>query len=190
MRWWVFAVGAYLVLALQVGAAPMMAKHVGSEAVEPRFPLLLALLVGLFARATAVGVAWGVLGVLTDLIATHNDGLVLVGPYALGYLAGAYLLLQVRQVVLREHALTFGFLILVCGAAAHLVLVGVLEARYWLHVAVAGAATRATAGSAAMELATRMLSLSYTAFLGLVLSPLLFRLIGLFGLSTRTIDRG
>jgi UDP-N-acetylglucosamine diphosphorylase/glucosamine-1-phosphate N-acetyltransferase len=91
---------------------------------------VLVVFVALFApRLTALWAAWG-LGLLLDLAIPREQGL-LVGPQALGLVFGTYFVLQVRNMVFRQRALTVAVLTLLCLVAAGLVDVGVLTIRSW-----------------------------------------------------------
>ncbi|MBI1374970.1 MAG: hypothetical protein GC159_19810 [Phycisphaera sp.] len=174
MRWWVFAILAYLLLALQVGLADAMAWESPYGPVAPRFLLLLAVLVGLWASESVVFTAWGVLGLLTDLASPYAGGLHLVGPYALGYLAGAYFILQVRPMLFRRHPLTIASMMMVSGGAIHLVVIVVFFTRKILGYPLPD-------WSAGDEVMLRLLILLYSAAVGGVLSVVLVRMVPLFG---------
>src|SRR5207244_5051393 len=71
------------------------------------------------------------LGVCIDLLWLHEGAGVftIVGPYALGFLLGAQLVLTLRGLMLRRNPLTLLFLSILAAAAAQLVVVAVLTFR-------------------------------------------------------------
>jgi len=177
MNWAVFAMFTYVALALQMGLASALQIDSRFGAVEPRFVLILAVLIALCASARTTLIAWAVLGALLDLLCTHalaeSRGLTLIGPYALGYLGGGFVALQVRAGILRYHPLAFAFMVLICGAAVHLIVVGVFALRGMLYPDMPG-------WSGGTELLLRLCSLAYTAALGALLAIPLLKTSGLF----------
>lgn len=177
MRWWVFVAMAYLLLGAQVSLADVMAIDSKFGPIQPRFVLLLAVFVGLAAAPRVVMIAALVLGMLVDLTTTwplaHGGALTLIGPYTLGYIIGAYVLLQVRSMVFRQHPLTVGAMMLVAGVAIELIVVAVFTIRAW-YEPVAG-------WSATHELVARSLSLFYSALIGTFLAVPLCALTPVFG---------
>ena len=172
MRWWVFILFAYLVVALQVGVADALAIPSRFGAIQPRLILLLAVFVGLSAAPGVALAAWVALGLVVDLV-SPQPGVTLVGPYALGYLVAGYVLLQGRTMVFRQHPLTMGMMILVCGLAAHLVVVLVFSIRTWYDPL--------PGFSGGTELVRRFFSLLVTGLLGVILAGPIFRLAPVFG---------
>jgi hypothetical protein len=131
MNWLVFAIFVYLFLAVQLGLAPLFSIDVqfaGGD-LTPQFMLMFAVYVGLFAPRSAVFVAWTVIGLLLDLTTTLPGGVVLIGPYALGCLAGAAVIIQLRVMVLRTHMFSHGFCVAVCVLAVQLFVVAALAVR-------------------------------------------------------------
>jgi len=181
MRWWVFAIVAYLLLALQVGLTDAVALQTSHGSVAPRLLLLLAVLVGLWASESVTITAWAILGLLTDLVSPHPGGLHLLGPYTLGYLAGAYIILQVRPMLFRRHPLTVASMMIVCGGAVHLTVVALLTARMLMGAALPD-------WSAADQLTVRMMCLFYSAAVGGVLAIVLVRFVPLFGFETSKVS--
>jgi len=177
MRWWVFAIVAYLLLTVQVALADVLTITSQFGPVTPRFVLLLAVFVALAGPTQVVLIATMILGLLVDLTTTwplpDGGALTLIGPHALGYLAGGYVLLQVRSMVFRQHPLTVGSMMLVGGVAVELIVVSVFTIRAW-YEPVAG-------WSAPHELVARSLSLLYSAVIGTLLAVPLCWLTPLFG---------
>ena len=138
MRWPVFLVSAYVVLALTRGLPDLLALP-SLGGITPSFAAVLAVFIALFAGRSAA--LWGCffLGLLIDL-AVHDyprigvtaHGLCVPGPYALGYTAGALIVLQVRTIVFRRRIITLAFLSLVQVLVATLVTTIVFLLRDWI----------------------------------------------------------
>jgi len=170
MRWTVFALAAYAALALQVG----LARHVSLGSAQPQIVLLLAVFVALSAPTRTAVVACGILGLFMDLLASPYvlaatatlepapQAATILGPYTLGYMAGGYLVVQLRPMLFRHHPLTMAAMALAAGAEAHLLVVGLLWLRNW-YEPIEGFIASA-------ELGVRGLGLLYTAGLGLLLA--------------------
>lgn len=186
MNWSVFAIFAYAFLVLQTGAAPVMEIPTRFGEVGPQFLLLLGVVVGLFAPARTVYLAWAVLGVLVDATSSFSHGpnvesLTLIGPHVLGYLAAAYVALQLRSMVFRQHPFSTGFAIIVAGAAAELVVVLIFSIR--------GMYDPLPAFSALPQLALRGVSLLYSGIVGTILAVPLLRMTMLFGFPSSAANR-
>ena len=167
MRWPVFAVAAYLLLVLDVSVASAMRLEVNAGIVEPQFLLVLLVFVGLSASPSVVLLAAGVLGLLVDATTTwptttEHYHMTLIGPYALGYLAGATVLLQVRAMVYQHHPLAYAVMIVLAGMAVHLVVLGIFAVRLWYDPM--------PGFSAAGDLWLAVLTVAYSAAVGAVLS--------------------
>ncbi len=116
MNWLIFAILAYLGFALQLVLAPVwpMQGH------EPMVLLVLLVFIGL--QAPAIAVAWSavVLGVLADIL-QQDMQVGLIGPWAIGFLAAGYALVQLRNLLFRDSMFTIGIMTLVAGIFALLV---------------------------------------------------------------------
>lgn len=116
MNWLTFAILTYLACAIQIIIAPLWP-------IDGHSPLvLLVLLVFVGLQAPAMSVAWValVLGLCADiLLQEHVTGL--VGPWALGFLAAGYALVQLRNLLFRDSMFTIGIMTLVAGLFALLV---------------------------------------------------------------------
>ncbi|HYE03427.1 MAG TPA: hypothetical protein VD963_09360 [Phycisphaerales bacterium] len=161
---------AYLALGLELGLRPALAVG-GGVAPSVLFPLLVYIC--LFAptrQALWSALAFGVAADLVSPWTTPGGGrqLVVVGPGALGYAAGAYLTLTVRALVIRRNPLTLAVLSVIAMALAGVVSVFLLSLRslYDPHLAI----------QPAPELVRRTLSALYTGLsaglMGVVLVPL------------------
>lgn len=110
MRWSVFAIAAFIVIVLQLSVREALTLHsIGS--ISPDLVACVATFIALFAsRSSALWACW-MLGLIMDL--APSAGAVewhLIGPNALGYTFGGYLVLQLRTMVFRRRAITTGFL--------------------------------------------------------------------------------
>ncbi len=184
MRWIVFAILVYVTLALQEGLRTLLYVEAGGVLVSPSFALVLAVFVGLWAQPWVAVWAWLILGVLSDLepLAVRGGGsVVLVGPMSLGFLAGAYVTLQLRAVLNRESVVALAAAVLVAGLFVHLVAVALLNLRglpWQLGEPVGG-----TSGLG--QLLYRTLELLYSAVLSIPLGLVLRRLRPFLGLDTQ-----
>ena len=176
MNWTVYAIFAYLFTALQLGLSPAIAVAGRFGPVMPRLDLILVTFVGLFAAPRTTMAAWVLMGLLIDVAAPpYAGGVTLIGPNALGYLAGAFAVLQLRGMVLRTHPISLAFCTVAAGLAVHLVVVLIFTIRSWYDPAWSGYA-------AVGDLTVRALGLLYTAAFSLLLAWPLLKLIPAFGL--------
>ena len=136
MRWIVFVVAALIGVAFDTGLNEFLrVEKLGH--VRPSLCAVVAVFVALPAPRTAALWACFVLGLLLDLshplTVAENRGVYLIGPYALGYLVGGWLVVSARAMVFRRRPLTIGVMTVACLLAAQLVAVGfyVLRSRTW-----------------------------------------------------------
>jgi len=129
MRWYIFAIFAYVMLATEQGLRTLFA--IGH--VSPSFLLVLAVFLALTAPpATALWAAI-ILGILVDLQPITTVGWIadtaVIGPACLGFMAAVATTLQLRNMVFRDSPITIGVMVFVAGLCAHLVMVCLLTAR-------------------------------------------------------------
>ena len=125
MRWGVFILALAVCLTLDISFLQVLA-------IGPIFPGVcgaLVVYVALFApRQTALWAAL-ITGVMLDLgspaLFGESQMVHVIGPHALGYVFGAYLVLLLRSIVVRRNPLTVGMLVLPCLLAASLVYMGI-----------------------------------------------------------------
>jgi rod shape-determining protein MreD len=131
MRWAVFAIFAFLALALEISLRNVLRLD-SLYGVSPSFVACLATFVAIFAqRLTALWACW-ILGVFMDLLPRGDASHVfLIGPNALGYVFGGYILLLLRTMVFRRQLLTMGALGFVFVMASSIVTVMLLTVRHW-----------------------------------------------------------
>ncbi|MAE63271.1 MAG: hypothetical protein CMJ18_03280 [Phycisphaeraceae bacterium] len=173
MRWFVFAIAAFIMLSLDQGLRVLL-RIPGSDGVAPSFMLVLAVFVMISApRRTAF---WAALtcGLLVDLSLPRSAGqatdFALIGPMALGYLAGAAVTVELRGLIFRDSPVAFGALVLIAGTFVHLVAVALLTLRGLPYPAFIDAIN---GWSAADELVRRFFELLYSAVLAVPLGLLL-----------------
>jgi len=131
MRWPVFAVFAFLAVAVQLSLRSVLTLY-SVRGVSPDLVACLAVFIALFAqRSSALWACW-ILGLLLDLAPPDQPrGYHLLGPHALGYVVGGYFVLLLRTMVFRRRALTVGFLTLIFAGVTSLVIVMLLAVRSW-----------------------------------------------------------
>lgn len=164
MRWPVFALLVYLLLALQIGLADSAAIDTAYGRLQPWMLLPLAVFVGMSASPYVAITAWAICGLMLDLTTTWSTGLTLIGPNALGYLAGGYVLLQFRTMMIRRHPLALASMTLLCGIGVQLIVVAIMTFRsiYELQPDWTGSS----------QLILRGLNLLYSAVMAFFLAPL------------------
>ncbi len=134
MRWFVFIVAACLAVALDMGlSGAMTLRTIGF--ITPSFAGCLVAWIALFGRPDCV--LWGawVLGLLCDLTpgSMEGQGLVfIIGPHALGFPLGAWVVLTIRPMVFRDRILTLAVCTMLCVLAAGFVMTVIGLVRYWL----------------------------------------------------------
>lgn len=181
MNWFLFAIFAYVMLALEVGLAGLLGFQGASGAVTPSFVLILAVYIGMLAPTSVVPWAMLILGLLVDLQPGPVQDAVVVGPMALGYLTGAFAVLQLRALVFRESVISLAAMIFGVGVFVHLVAVALLTMRglpWTLAEPIAG-------WNAADQLVHRFLHLLYTAGMALPIGAILFKITPLWHFTSR-----
>ena len=108
MNWFVFAIITWISFGLELALTPVL--DAGSSGVHPSMVIPLMAFIALYAPRKQALWAAIVLGVLMDLLAPmpRIDGgsVVIIGPYALGYLLGAHFILAIRGMLIRRNPLT------------------------------------------------------------------------------------
>jgi hypothetical protein len=184
MNWIAFAVAAWLALGAELGLKPALA--LGQSNIAPSFAMILLAYIAMWAPPSVVYPAALIIGAVLDL--THPPvvmggmtSVVVIGPYALGCLTGAYAAVTARGVLIKQNPLAFAFITLVLTLVAHAVVVTLLRVRASYDELMVGFTH---------EVGVRLWSALYTAALALLLGPLLRLLIPIFGfpasLSSRT----
>jgi rod shape-determining protein MreD len=131
VRWPVFAVFAFVCFVLEVSVRNMLRLE-ALFGVSPSFVACLATFVALFGqRLSALWACW-ILGMMMDLM-PRSDGATMypIGPHALAYIAGGYLIVLLRTMVFRRRLLSFGAMTFIFLMSASIVTVAVLLVRHW-----------------------------------------------------------
>ena len=170
MRWTSFVIAAYVVMALEVGLAQHIAIDTSWGPAAPSFALVLAVFISLHAPIRTAVLACGILGLLVDLAASPYTlaepatahTVTLIGPYALGYAAGGYLVILMRPMLIRRHPMALAVMSLLAGAEVHLVVLALLWVRQWYEPLAAFHAVE--------QLSPRALGLLYTSGLAIFLA--------------------
>ncbi len=186
MRWGIFTIFTLLALSIDAGLSNLLRIESLWE-IRPNFCGVLAVFVALSApRITAL---WGcfVIGLLLDLSIEHTTGgnrsVYLVGPYALGLLAGGRLVLRGSTMVFRRRAMTMGVMTLIAllAAQAIIVMLLVLRSRSWYP----GGPIHWPADTAVgIELFRRILIAVYSGIAAVPCGWLLVRTLPLWGFQT------
>lgn len=131
MRWPVFAIFAFVLVVMQLSLRNVLTLQ-SLKQISPDLVACLAVFVCLFAHRTSALWACWALGVAMDLAPTDDDpSYFLIGPHALGYVFGGFLVLQIRTMVFRRKAITIGFMTVVFLLAASILAVFLLAVRSW-----------------------------------------------------------
>jgi rod shape-determining protein MreD len=131
MKWPLFTLFAFLVVAVQLSLRNVLTLE-SLGFITPDLVAVLAVFITLFAhRAAALWACW-MLGMAMDLAPQASTTAAhVIGPHALGYVFGGYVVLQLRTMVFRRRALTMGFLTFACVLAASVVAVAIFTVRSW-----------------------------------------------------------
>lgn len=182
MRWPIFAIFAYVALALDQSVNVLLHIPTRWGPVSPEFVLILAAFIGLWAPPNAV--LWGcfLMGLFVDLNpaypGTGGANLqVIVGPAALGYLFGGYAMVQFRGLLHRDSPLAIGALTFASGLFIHLVIMAVLVLHGLIQKPLPG-------WDPPDQLVYRFFTLLYTAVAAVPVAWLLVRTQWLWGFDT------
>jgi len=176
MRWPVVAVVGYLLIGLELTVRRALAIGPPDAAtIAPSF--VIPFLVFIAMSGPVVPTLWVALlmGLAVDLRSPRDGGtLLVVGPYAIGYMAGAYLVVTMRGLMFRRNPLSVMFLSLLASLLAELIVVAFFSIR--------GMYSPLGDFSAGRELVHRFLASAYTALTtAWVLALLLLPMTGVFG---------
>ncbi len=185
MRWGIFAIFALLVLSLDAGLSDVL-RIESLWDIRPNLCGVLAVFVAL--SAPRIAALWGcfVIGLLLDLSIEYttggNRGVYLVGPYALGLLAGGWLVLRGRTMVFRRRALTIGVMTVVALllAQAIIMMLLVIRSRSWYP----GGPIHWPDNAVGIELLRRVLIAVYSGVAAVPGGWLLVRTLPLWGFQT------
>ncbi|HRP62928.1 MAG TPA: hypothetical protein PK400_06530 [Phycisphaerales bacterium] len=181
MRWTIFIIFAFIMLALDGGFMGVFTLP-AVAGIGPNIVICLLVYICMFATRLAAMFAALTLGVMMDLMHPLSQGDVapsvyVIGPHALGYVFAGLLLLQLRTMVFRQRAITIGALSFAATFAAGLVIIMVFVIRSWY-----GEPTEYFMhGSPARELMRQLGIGVYTALLGVPLGWVLLLTTPLWG---------
>lgn len=132
MRWPVFALAGFLLLALDAGL-----RHVlrFGDAMPSLLPILVVFVAFFAPRSSALWAAWAA-GLATDLLLADfahgpDQAGPILGPNALGYVFGAFVIVVVRPMLLRRRAVTLAVATVVFGVAAALTAIFIVALHGW-----------------------------------------------------------
>ncbi len=173
MRWPVVVIFGYVLLGLELTVKRALAiGPPGAASIAPSF--IVPFIVFLALSAPLVPTLWValVLGIAVDFCSPDEGGAVFViGPHALGYMAGAYFVFTMRG-LMRRHWLSLIFLSVLACALAELVVVAFYSVRGMYN----------PSGFVAWrELLRRVMGALYTSATATLLSAILLPMSGLFG---------
>lgn len=180
MRWPIFAIFAFAAIVAQLSVRNVLTLY-ALNGISPDLVAALAVFIALFANRSAALWACFILGVLIDLLAPAAGAAAfkVIGPHALGYAAGGYLVLQLRTMVFRRRAITIGFLTVLALIAAALVMVMLLTIRSWY--------PQAAPYGPLSELGRHALMAVYSGVVAIPVGWLLARTLPLWGFSSRAV---
>ncbi len=182
MRWWAFALVAFVGIVIETSLRRVFL--LGD--VSPALLVCVAVFVSLFApKRTALWACW-MLGLMMDLVTTYSVGrdgtLHLIGPQALAFTALAAAVIWVRASVFRQRVLTIAVLTLVGALIVGVVAISIAAIRSWYPQASQIAYFRG--GSAWSELLHSLGVAAYSAVIALPLGWLLLASLPLWRFET------
>ena len=185
MNWAVLAIAAVLGLVLDQSVLDGLALDRldpgSARQIKPSFCGLLAVFVALWAPRMPALWACFILGMLLDLSLPLTVGsdrvFYLVGPHALGYVAGGWLVIKGKAMVFRQRPLTMGVMTFGFLLVMHLVVVILYQIRVW-HP---GQAVCWTDGSVGGALFRRALGALYSGLFAIPIGWLLVKSMPLWG---------
>jgi rod shape-determining protein MreD len=183
MSWITFAVALWAALGLELGLRP--APELGGSGIAPSFVVILVVFIAMHAPAVTVLGAALFAGLMLDLthtvpLETAADSITIVGPYALGMMAGAYAVVVTRSLVMQHNILTYGFLAFLASMVLAVVTVTLFTLRsYYDPFDFAPGA----------QLMSRTGAALFTALVAIVLVPALRLTTPLFGFPPGSLSR-
>ena len=183
MSWIAYAAALWLALGLELGLKPV--PELGATGIAPSFVVILVVFIALHAPATTAVAAGMIAGLMLDL--THTvplegaaESITIVGPYALGLMAGAYAVVVSRALMMQHNILTYGFLAFIASAVMSVFAVTLFTLRSYYDPFLFSPGT---------QLFTRTGASLFTALLAIALVPLLRVFIGVFGFPSGGMGR-
>lgn len=169
MNWTLLAVVLFVSLAADVSVAHVLSF----KDISPSFAMILVVFLALHAPRSAVPwIGWGA-GLLVDLLTPIPHGPLevgpLIGPHALGWCFGGYLVMLVRTMLFKRQIHTVAAMTLMFAVAASLLAVFILA----LHSIYEPVDVGWAEGGAVRELLRRLGVGLYSGLIALVLGPIL-----------------
>ncbi|MEZ6190872.1 MAG: hypothetical protein R3C45_06220 [Phycisphaerales bacterium] len=171
MNWLAFSITTYIFLLMQVGMTTLFGIP-DAEGALPDFLLIFAVFVGMQAPARMVGWSMLTVGLCANLLPGPVPDGPILGPEALGYLGGAFAVLQLRTLLFRESVFSLAIMVFFVGIFIQLITVALYTGRglpLFLGQPVPN-------WSASNELFTRFLMLLYSAFAAVPIGFVLLKL--------------
>lgn len=172
MSWPVVLVFGYLLVGLELVLPAQL--RLGPTTVAPSVVTPFVVFIAMFAPASRAYWTALLLGLTLDLLTPWGGETIVPGPRALGFLAGAYLVVTMRTVINRNTLALIVFSV-ASTALSQVVVVAILTFRSLYTVPGGAGGWRPR-----QELVERMFSSLYTGGTAAVLGLLLFACIGLF----------
>lgn len=175
MNWFVFALVAWIAFGLELALIPVL--DAGSSGVHPSMTIPLLAFISLY--ATRKPALWSaiILGVTMDLLSpmarTDGGSVVIIGPYALGYLLACHFILTIRGMLIRRNPLTLIVISIAGSFVAQIVVIAIFTMR--------DLGTNPLIWDASDQLVSRSFSSLYTGLSALILSIVFFALAPAFG---------
>jgi hypothetical protein len=170
-----FALLAWILLGLELGLKS--ALELGATGIAPSFIVPMGMFIAMAATPTRSVWSCLILGLVLDLTSSLPGAAgspVIVGPWALGMVLAAQLVLAIRPMMIKRNPLTVAFLSVVGAGVAQIVVVAILTGR--------GIVYGDLAWSAGPELVRRLGSALYTGLAGYVMALGLIPLAPVLGL--------
>lgn len=180
MRWVIFSIFAFVALVVQSGLGLLLHWPGG----DPSLLWVLAAFVAMWAPPTTALWAALALGLLLDLqpvaVGTGADAVAIMGPNAIGFVAGAYAVTVVRGVFYRESSTAFAVMVGLAGIVMQLVTVALFTLRGLPLLA----GDPLPGWQLADEFYSRFFCLLYSAAIALPLGWILMRFAAIWGFET------
>jgi len=125
MNPFIFLLFAYLATVVQGGLNPLWEIPGGAGSATPSLLLILAVFIALTGPGVVACWAALILGAIVDL----SSPVAVLGPHAIGFALGAYVVLQLRSLVFRESVFTMALMTLAAGIFVHLAAVALVAIR-------------------------------------------------------------
>lgn len=182
MRWGMFIVALFVTLTLELSMKPLFYFPTVNN-LAPSFVIVLLVFVSLLTPRLTLMWAALLMGLLIDLATPESmpGGAIvyLIGPHAIGFVAAAYGIVQMRAVVFRQRLVTIVALTFVAFLAVAIVRILIMGVRGWF-----GEELVWGGGSALGELWHAALVAVYSSVIALPFGWMLLQTVPLWGFAT------